>query len=241
MKLLLDSYAARARLLPALLVALPVALAGTAWFPKEIRAWEVLSTIAVFCGLLALLAQVGRDAGKRREPRLFENWGGKPSTVLLRHSDVTINRHTKARYHQRLGDLLPDLEMPTAEEEQSDPKAADEAYDSCVQYLLQRTRDHEKYAVLFAENVNYGFRRNLWAMKPAGIALSGASIVAGAVRAFLDYSTGGSISPFSASAVVISSLLLAGWLVRITPSWVRVVAVAYAQRLLETCEDLAGS
>jgi hypothetical protein len=40
------------------------------------------------------------------------------------------------------------------------------------------------------------------------------------------------------SAIAIVALLLAWWLVRIRPSWVKIVADAYAQRLLASIDEL---
>ena len=92
-----DTYTRRARLYPALLVALPLGLATLAWFPEGLAGWGTLWGLVTWSGATALLAQVGRDKGRVKEPGLFEQWGGKPTTRMLRH------RH--ARFFTELGAL----------------------------------------------------------------------------------------------------------------------------------------
>jgi hypothetical protein len=52
----------------------------------------------------------------------------------------------------------------------------------------------------------------------------------------------GSVPSFAIlSAIVIVALLLTWWVVRITPSWVKIVADAYALRLLGSIDELSAS
>ncbi len=39
-------------------------------------------------------------------------------------------------------------------------------------YLRENTRDKEKFGLVYAELIGYGFRRNLWGMKKLGVTLS---------------------------------------------------------------------
>lgn len=235
--LITDDYDRRARLRPALLVSLPLALAVMSAF-SDFSSLQFLVGIAAYFGFTALIAQFGRDEGKRLEPWLFEQWGGRPTTQLLRHRDSHLDVHTKTRYHAALSALLPLQSMPTATAEASDPRSADAAYDSCVLYLRDRTRDKTAFPLVYAENVNYGFRRNLWGMKKAGLLISVCALVATALIAFLRPQSGMPLaSPVAAS--VINACMLVWWLMRIKPSWVRVPAFAYAERLLATCDTLS--
>ena len=184
------------------------------------------------------MVQLGRDLGKRKEARLFRSWDGKPTTRMLRHRDSTFDHHTKARYHQKLDKLLPAIKVPSPRAEKGNPEAADTVYESCVKYLLEATRDKKKHALIFEANVSYGFRRNFWGMKSAGIAISILGLLSSTANVVYGYSESARISATSISAVAICGLLFMWWLFRITPKWVRLAGDAYAERLLSACEIL---
>ena len=234
----LDTYTRRARLWPVLLVALPGGLVGLSWFPSAETWWESLVGLFVLSGGLALLAQLGRDWGKRKQPRLFESWGGKPTTRLLRHRE-TPNKVLLRRRHQKLQELLPDVNIPTAEKEAADPETADQVYETCVAFLLEKTRDKKQFPLVFEENCNYGFRRNLWGMKPLGIMTTLAGTIAVAVLFVTKYyARDVSVPPLVLASFLGNMLMLLGWLLWITPQWVKLSAEAYAERLLAACEKL---
>lgn len=234
----LNPYARRARLAPVLIVMLPIGLAVASWMPVEPEKWGTLVGVATVCGLTLLFAQLGRDQGKAKEASLFERWDGKPTTRLLSHSSSALNPQTRDRYHKRLKRLRRDFKIPTAEEEAADPDAAIAVYRSCVDYLLERTRDTKTFPLVFAENVNYGFRRNLWGMKPAGLCIAIVAAIGCLGRVSLIWWQSGVVHGFSLVAFVGCVALVVLWIVRITPAWIRPAAEAYAQRLLAALETL---
>jgi hypothetical protein len=230
-----DRYTLQARLFPALLVILPISLAIAAWFPSKFPGYGFLVGLLSAFGLTVLLAQLGRDLGKKKEPRLYERWGGKPTTQLLRHRNAILDSHTKSRYHQRLSTLVP-IAMPSAADEEKNPAACDEIYNSCTKYLLEKTRDKVKFNLLFSENINYGFRRNLWGMKPAGIMFALLGLLASIVPVIINWNQ--NPPPVAMAATVISALMLTWWLIRINKNWVKTAAFAYGERLLACCDVL---
>ena len=232
-----DPYVRRARLQPAMLVALPFALATLAWAPGGALGWSVLWSLLVWCGGTALLAQVARDRGRKKEADLFRSWDGKPTTRLLRHRDTT-NATVLSRRHKRLQRLVTGIRIPTKEEERADPKGADNVYEACTKFLLERTRKKDDFPLVFEENCNYGFRRNLWGMKPIGIVLSVVGTLAVAIIIGFDIRRGIAVGPIIPAALVINAALLLGWLFYFKPDWVRTTAEAYAERLLAACEVL---
>ncbi|KKM67591.1 hypothetical protein LCGC14_1469610 [marine sediment metagenome] len=231
-----DGYTVQARLKPSLLVWLPVALAIVAWWPEKFVGWGFLVGISATCGLTLLLAEVGRDQGKQKEKMLFERWGGKPTTQLLRHRDDRIDANTKARYHQKLETLVPGVTLPTRQEEDADREAADAAYSSCVRYLIERTRSKKEFPLVFKELVSYGFRRNLWGMKAPGVLLAVLGSLASSVAVGVGW--GASVPAAAIAATAVSAVLVACWLIHITRQWVQTVAFAYAERLLASLEKL---
>jgi len=232
-----NSYVRRARLQPAMLVALPLALATLAISPNGIVGWGTVWSLFVFCGGTALMAQMARDLGKQKEPGLFQSWGGKPTTRLLRHRDAP-NASLLDRRHRKLQSLVPGIQIPSVADELAYPRAADDTYDSCTAFLLEKTRKKESFPLIFEENCNYGFRRNLWGMKPLGIATSLIGTVAIAVALTIGYRNGGALSATTLACGALNLLLLLAWLIWFTPAWVRIAADAYAERLLASCESL---
>lgn len=234
----LDKYTVRARLRPALIVALPLGLATVSWFPDGVLGWGAVWGLVTWSGGTVLLAQIGRDAGVRKEPNLFKLWGGKPTTRMLRHRDAA-NAVMLARWHKKLKLLMKGIKLPTPEEEAADPRAADEIYETCGAFLRENTRDSNKFGLVFEENCNYGFRRNLWGMKPIGliIALICLGVIV-AVPFFEPLAWSGKRLELTVTTAGIDLLLVLGWLFVFKPSWVRVAADAYAERLLEACERL---
>src|SRR5690349_2097038 len=95
-----DSYSYRARLLPALLTILPVLLTGMILSPVLYNGTgAAVASLAVWCGTLWFLANVVRTRGRAAEERLVQEWGGLPTTCMLRHRDDCLDMHTKQRYH----------------------------------------------------------------------------------------------------------------------------------------------
>ncbi|GAP99815.1 hypothetical protein NIES2104_63810 [Leptolyngbya sp. NIES-2104] len=131
-------------------------------------------------------------------------------------------------------------------------------YATYVKFLLSKTRDHSKFSLVYEENCNYGFRRNLLGMKPYGIALScmGILLLIGQYTStmgllnsptimqmgnFVQAIIGLQFPKFSAlsfACLTVNVFLLTAWLLWINSAWVKSSAEAYADRLLEACENL---
>jgi len=199
---------------------------------------EAVCGVVVSCGGLFLLAQFARDAGKGKEATLFDKWGGVPSVCIFRHADPRIDAITKARYHGRMSDLVKEAKPPSADEEAANPIAADGVYTSWSTYVRVNTRDTRKYALLFQENINYGYRRNVWGLRPTGIAVASVSLAGALAWLYFRYKSAGQISFELIIASVGTLIWLLLWLFHFTADWVRVPADAYAERLVEAIDSL---
>jgi hypothetical protein len=231
-----DAYVRRARLQPALIVTLPVSLAVLAWSSGDIKSWTPLWSLIVGAGGTSLLAQVARDLGKRKEQALYVRWGGKPTTRLLRYRD-SDNAVLVTLRHKTLQALVPDLTIPNEAEESANPKHSDDIYDACVRRLLELTRDSKKFPLVFEENCNYGFRRNLWGMRTWALLINLVSIVACIPRLRTVWSTAESPLAYGATGCTVCLLLF--WLFVCTSNWVKAIADAFAERLLASADILA--
>jgi hypothetical protein len=184
-----------------------------------------------------LLAQIGRDNGKKKEKGLFESWGGKPTSIILRHSNDHLDVHTKKRLHAKLEQTIPNIKIPTHEEEQENIQAADAIYDSCTKYLISKTRDSNKYSLLLKENINYGFRRNLWGMKTWALLIIFSCFLVHSLMATGKFTAISSVSSKDWILLGIFSLFLLFWLFIVNREWIKMTAFAYAERLHETLDE----
>jgi hypothetical protein len=239
--IIFDEYNLKARVAPVFVVLIPAILATAAWAPEALSLKLGSLATAVSVGFSMLIAQFGRNSGKQKEQGLWDSWGGPPTTQLLRHQNTRFNQVLRQRYHSRLRELRADLRMPTAEEEARNPGAADQVYGAAPRYLIGGTRDTKKFPLIFKENVNYGFLRNLWGLKPFGLIVAGVGLSACTLQIWLVYRAGHLISASAGGGALISFALLLTWLFWVTPNTVSVAADAYAERLFEACEQLSAT
>lgn len=231
----MDLYTLFARFYPSILVVAPIVAAVHAWLPDALD-WKSIGLTLAGGGVLAfLLAQLGRDKGKELEPKLFREWGGVPTTRLLRHRH-TPNKALNLRYHAGLSALTGEP-MPSADDEEANPSGADQVYEAAVKYLRNATRNRNDFALVFKENVNYGFRRNLVAMRGTAVAIAVIGSVA-CVGAGVWMTTKGDTSSLPYLLGAATSLWLTWLMVRVNHDWIKLAAFAYAERLLESIETL---
>ena len=238
----LGSYNLRARVQPVLLVLLPLAPLVLMDFQLDLIVVRIL--MLYLAGMLII--QFGRDPGRKREVRLFEKWGGKPSVAMLRHRDGRLARHEKKRYRDYLERHVPGLQLASAEEEGKSPSRADEGYAQAISWLLTKTRNREEYPLIFEENVNYGFRRNIWAHRPSAfvsecLALAILVLHASAFWTGEIYSTLRNMPEivwWCMLAVLLHAYVFA-FVIR--EQWVRLQAERYARQLLSACQDIHAS
>lgn len=234
----MDAYDLQARHAPVLLTVLPLVILAVRLVPdfQSSLALPTAFAAAVVVAVYGLLARFARARGRTREVRLFADWGGKPTTAMLRHRDTRINRHTKERYHAGLRALGAAFSVPTAGDEQRDPASADERYESAMDEIRRRAKIARDKAV-HRENISYGFYRNLLGLKPLGMGLAMACLV---VLVAFDWSVVGddwaAISPVSVGGLVLLVLDLGVWAFLVTAGQVKHQAEAYATALFETIE-----
>ena len=236
---LFDTYSRQARLQPALFVLFPLFVTIAIWFRSLYDMAASLVGLAVACGTIIYLAHLSRSFGRKVETRLFAEWGGKPTTTWLLNNDCNLDVHTKARYLAFFTNHVPGWTAPSQEDESTDCDAASAAYDSAVRWLREATRDQRKFDLVFKENVSYGFRRNLYGLKKLGLVVS-FTCVAGNIGALCyDYfSTFPKIEPAGLVSLVISVVIVAGWLVVVRQAWVKDSADSYTRALIAACDQL---
>lgn len=233
-----DSYGRKARLFPAFLAASPLFALAAAYTPflefgSEHIVWAIVAAAAMY-----FLADAARRRGKTVENALVKSWGGYPSKIMLRHSDSTVDPHTKARYHRRAEALIEGISMPSPQEEDADVQEADCRYESVVRFLLANTRDTARFGLLLKENITYGFRRNLYGLKPAALT------ILFTCWAYIAYETrdrliiGQLPDQPEMILLIVFTISIIMWFLLVTGKSVRDAADEYARQLLTSFEVL---
>lgn len=234
-----DEYAFRARIAPALLAVVPAlpAIYATSLrvglsMPSvsSVPASATTAVAVTTAAWLMLASQVGR-AGRRKQSKLFHSWGGPPLLVALRRSDYGGESRSWARVRSMLAEKTG-TPAPELDELTSDQFSADQAYADYQAELRSLTRDKSKFPRVFDENVNYGFRRNLWGLKAIAIAIAIASLAIGVALLWEAYPTVGKESA-AVVALVVSIGALGVWWWLVTPAWVKETADAYVAAMLD--------
>lgn len=238
----LDPYHNNARVTPLLLVLFPPALAIALWLPSAMKWTSGLTTGAMAVALSFFGAQVTRHVGKSKEQALRQMWDGRPTVRFLRHRNKEFNALSRAKCHANLQARFPDLKLPTAQEEQADPRQADQVYEACVTRLIHLTRDASKHALLHKENMAFGFLRNLWGLKTVGIAAAVVTALAAVAKLWIRWRTTGAIKltgeEFTWVTFVVSAFALTLWVFWARPDKIKVPDEGYARHLLEFCEQM---
>ncbi|WP_262249865.1 hypothetical protein [Parapedobacter soli] len=236
----MDRYSLNARIYPVVIFYMPAIILAVLFLLKFDNYIHLFTSFGIVGALSYLFSQLGRDGGRRKERKLWRSWGGAPTTQLLRWSNNEINVNIKKRYHNKLSVLCPVDDLPDPAYEQANPVESDEIYQYWTKFLISKTRDTQKYSVLFKENMNYGFRRNLWGMKTYAIWLILILMVGTYGYYWLTIkSINPTIYPMEfLIAEVILLVIFFFWIFVINKNWIKVPAFAYAERLLEATEEL---
>lgn len=178
----------------------------------------------VACGLV-------RDRGRHVQVGLWQSWGGSPTTQRLRFVGNDEPRAV-ARLRSRV-EAVTGSPLPTQDEEREDPIDADRRYEEAVSALRERTRDRERFPLVFEENMDYGFRRNTLGIRPAGSLVSLAALTASVVLLIVDDGSVASRFGRWGASALLAAVLLVFWRGFVTADWVRRAADLYADRLLD--------
>jgi hypothetical protein len=237
---LFDTYSRQARLQPALLVLAPVFFTIAVWFPRDYSLTAGLVGLGVSCGIAGLLAHIARRRGRIAERQLFAEWGGKPTTIWLRHRDTHLDEYTKARYISFLQRHIAGWTPPTSEEEAANPEAADRRYETAVKWLLEYTRDTTKFPLVFKENISYGFRRNLYGLRIIGLFLAVVALVVNINEQNHYYrNNSGEVHVLGVLLTCVCIIMALCWWFITTRDWVRDAADSYARALLSACDAVS--
>lgn len=234
----LDDYERRARLAPGLLTLLPlVILALSLGIRDRPLVTGALTTLAAAGGPV-LIAQTVRHRGLVLQRSLWAAWGGSPTTESLRHVSPTATATNREHWRHEV-ERVTGVPLPTSHEEHVSPGQSDERYAVAVSRLIELTRDQGTFPLVYAENKNYGFERNMLGMqKPGFIVATASSLVL--VGLVLWRTVGESTREWTDVLIgsVLSFTLVFIWMFIPNEDRVRLAGERYAARLLDSTTRL---
>ena len=231
-----DTYSLKARVFPALIAGLPVLALLFVLVPWNYLGLPHLIVVAVGVVLLFAFADVGRRVGKHVQARL--GTGASPNQWHRGNTDVAEG--AKDRYRTFVAKQL-NATPPTADEELNDINRANDFYLSAGNWLREHTRDTRVFAILFAENITYGFRRNLLGLRtPALVCNLFVAVVCAAILYFKPPYFVGLPHVDEKMVAVLSAVVLhsAYMLFAVKDAGVREASRAYGRQLILSCETL---
>ncbi|NTG71453.1 hypothetical protein [Rhizobium rhizogenes] len=233
---LFDAYTVRARVVPALIAGLP-----TLAFLFLIIPWDhfnvsqAISATMAFVLLIAF-ADLSRHLGKKAEAKL----GTRVTPELWFRDNDGVDTISKDRYRDFISTQLG-VAAPTAEMEIGDPKAARQFYLSAGTWLRDHTRDQQKFRILTDELFTYGFRRNLFGLKPVALTLNLLVLVSCVVAMTVSFRVDlpALQSPGRLIIAVIAVIFHSGFMVlAVNKDFVLQASQAYGIQLILCCETL---
>jgi hypothetical protein len=184
-------------------------------------------------GAPVVLADYVRHRGQALQERLYATWGGSPTTLRLRHAGDPAQVEVRDRLRACVSEVTG-VPLPKEAQGRLTPARADAAYAEAVAQLVRLTRDKQDFPLVFEENKNYGYARNLLAMRPLGISLGIASCATLTTACALSLSRLIPLPLINVSAgAVVDALILGAWLIVPSAAHVRRAGEAFADRLFE--------
>lgn len=228
-KLFWDDFEIKARILPTIALASPIILFAIMKGMISANTLDVAIYGIISIVVITLLSKVIRNYGKKFEMKMYNKLGAMPTTIVLRYSDHRINELSKTRYHKKINDAIPGLNLPINSDGES--RESDREYIDAMMYLrnyanANRDTEHMVYHAL----KEYNYWRNIYGGKYLAVMVYCITILIDIVIAFLQ---GGSIDFVSNSVLVMSGIIICLSIRSIT---VQKRAFDYAVALAEVCE-----
>ncbi len=258
--LLGDRYTREAWLAPAFLCILPFFLLLFSWISNLQQAFPGLVSLFAVFGVVRWISHISRVVGNDKDIDLYHEWGGMPTTTLLRakpedalcggdprlarylpEPGLRVQIYTQYKLAMEAMHLTP-MALPTEAVEvaaigagrHKDWTKLDKLYEPIVAWLRENSRDN---ALLFEENISYGFQKNFYALKPfalycgyVALAIQIAAIYETSVRM-----SAGRPSDITLAAVTIGILaFLFGVHTFVNEEGVKEQGFTYARQLLHT-------
>lgn len=161
-----DDFVFEARIKPALVASFPIFMIAVSngLLNREYSEAGLAGFFAII--LIGFMAHSIREFGKKYEEKLFKELGGKPTSIILRFSDSTVDNISKIRYHHWLNTRIDGLKLPLSLEEENNDPQSDDKYESSINFLRNYANSHrDELPRVYQELKKYNYWRNLYGGK----------------------------------------------------------------------------
>lgn len=244
-KLLIDGFTFYARVLPAVVCALPLFLTSVINIAANGFNLKNIILVVILFAAVAFGTNIVRKLGKAREKKLYDKLHAMPTTIIQRFSDTRINAVSKKQYHSKLNKIYG-LKLPLSPDEEH--LADDDGYMAAADSLRNLANSNrDKYPRVYQELKEYNFSRNLYGLKWYAVAVY---VLLAAVEIYKLVRTSINIQSVfdvvdmlvkpsgSTASVYIYLIAIALCLLFVTFSSMEERAFDYAKALIEVCEGL---
>jgi hypothetical protein len=226
-----DDYEIRARILPAIIVFLPVMV------PVFLIVYGEMTSIVsflfsgiVFAALVYPLSFIIRKCGSNYENDLWEGWDGAPSTRILRWRDDTFSVPVKTQLHEAVRSYCG-ITLSGTEDERSDPRKADEKIIDAFSQVKHFVYHNDPNGTWKKFNAEYGFNRNLLGCKYLWVVLSAVGVVICGICRYFTEDNAYVVGVFIDAAMLITAVILTRY---ILPETVKDPAEYYASSVWQS-------
>ena len=223
---ILDPYNIRARLSPSIILLGPIALTLFFCFESVYNATSSAVSLVILFAMTNYVPILQRRLSKRN--MLPDNYAAR----LLQWDNTEIDKLSKQRYYEKLASLDPSFSIFR---NPSDTKKFKDCCESAVIYLRNNTRDNH---LVYEENINCGFCKNMLIDKPIGITIN---IVMAILTFLYSWMVSGQIAAISHKnwfSICINLLFVIFWIFAINKKMLEESAKRYAYTLITSIDSL---
>lgn len=225
----LDQYEIRARIAPAALISLPIAVStiAVASVISDDLTQLIIGSGFFFIAFSYLLSFIIRHHGKELEKDLWISWDGEPSTRFMRWRDLTIVDDLKQQIYSAV-EKYCGMALSTRDQEINDPEKADALIRQAFRNVKAVVRQEDPDGIWAKHNSEYGFHRNLLGNRRLWLAFSIIGVIACGITF---YFSNANILAFGLALNIVLAIvsILGGWYY--LPMMIKTTAERYAESI----------
>lgn len=169
-KVFFDDFTFHARVMPVLVILLPIIILSCIKGILTDGFMDATLYFTIFIICLTVMSKLARNKGKDYEVKMYDDLGAKPTTILMRFSNNSINNISKKKYHERLNKKLKEIKLPLSQDEET--LESDLLYEAAINWLRNHVNHNREIEFRVQQELKeYNFWRNLYGIKYIGLVL----------------------------------------------------------------------